>query len=355
MPEKTSPSPVNPFKKMTAAAKRASTFGLAAIVLSILASLLAWFAWQEIHDVTTQIKVYANQLSNQTTSATQKMENTIDGFQTKLNLLQNKFDTLQGKFNQLSNISIQAHNQRALSEASYLIHMANLQLLISHDPNAALNLMMLANKQLDQISSPNVVALKHAVAKDLVALKKTPRINTAQLLARLNQVEMDVQNLPAFPTEPPSPTASTDKQSTTALPWYKKLGNSLNGLKQFVIIRHNKKPIKPLLSEEQLLFLKQNVQLKILHAQWAVLDRNSELYQQSLTNAQQLLEEHYPDQNAMTNVLNDITALLKVDIAPELPDLSNTLKTLNTTSMHTSAVSHTPIPKQATAVVGETQ
>ena len=331
MPE--SAPPVNPFKKTIAASKRASTFGIAAIILAILAGVLAWIAWTEAHRVTMAIKTYADQMSQQTQIFTKTEQISVSKLQNQYTKLQKKFGDIEDKVDQLSNISVKAHNQRALSQVSSLIHMANLQLAINQNADSALQLMKLTHEQLKVITSPGVTKLKRSVAKDVAALEKAPKLDVAKLLAQLDQLKTSVMKLPGLPIQPITTSKTDDTSKTTKLPWYKKLGHSFSGLKQLVIIRHEKTQIKPLLSPQQLIFLKQNVQLKISEAEWAILYQNKTVYQQSLESAKQMLETRYPNQEALTDTLKQFTAVSKININPKLPDLSNTLTILNNTRL----------------------
>ena len=203
--------------------------------------------------------------------------------------------------------------------------MANLHLIISHDTDTAVKLLQLAKQQLSRVASASALQIKQAVAMDISRLKQAQRLDMAKLLAQLNQLNTTIQQLPDFPTHPLTPTPTKDVTPS----WRQQLGHTLQGLKKLVIIRRHQQPIKPLLASEQLLFLKQNIQLKMAEAEWAVLHHNKAVYQQSLKTVQQWLTDEYSDQAAAADALGTLQSLLTIDVNPTLPDLTHTLSTFN--------------------------
>lgn len=286
-----------------------------AIILSILAVVLAGLAWNQIYRTATMMGAYTKKL--------QSLQTTLSSFEKQLNVLQSKPD-------RSPNIAEKAHNQRILSEVSYLVHGANWQLIVSHNPESALQTMKQANEQLKEITDPDLTPLKQSIEKDIVSLENVPKLDIEKLLADLNQVKVEIQKLPSLPIAKPSTTPTNDNQ-TKNLSWSKKLERALSEIKSLIIIRHEEKPIMPLLSSEQLMFLKENAQLKISAAEWAVLYRNIMVYQESLKNAKQMLEEYYPIPSAVAPILKEIQSLSEMNIQPQLPNFSDTLKILSNT------------------------
>jgi uroporphyrin-III C-methyltransferase len=324
MPESTSPSPTNPFKKMKLAANRALIVAIIAVLLAVILGLFAANTWTRLHHLKTEARLRSELIRKNT-------HETVNQLQSQQQQLKTRVDQLQNKLNLIA--STNQLNQQAVREAGYFVHMANLHLMISHDITTAINLLQLAIQQLDRSSTAIALHLKRFIAKDISHLEKSRTFDIAQLLAQLNQLNNSIQQLPAFPTK--SLITSTPEKATTPS-WRKKLGASLQGLKQLIIIRHNQQPIKPLLSPEQLQFLKQNIQLKIAAAEWAVLHQNTLVYQQSLKIIRQWLNENYSNQAAAADPLKTIDTLRAININPVLPDLTSTLSAFNTTALQTT-------------------
>ncbi|MCB1826864.1 MAG: uroporphyrinogen-III C-methyltransferase [Coxiellaceae bacterium] len=326
--------PINPFKKTKAAASRASALAIIAIVLTIIAAVAAALAWKQSSAISKIINNYSTHIQQQADKATEDLRNTTKNLESSVQTLQKHLADVQDQLNQLSYSNAHARSQRQLGDAAYLIHMANLQIVINRNVDGALKLLKASQIQLESITDNNLISLKKAVANTIAELETTPDVDVARLLAQIEQLKVSIQKLPALPTQK-AVTATTPKDQpvNSHSPWYKKLAKSLSSLKDLVIIRHEKNPIKPMLQPQQLLFLKENIQLKLSEAEWAVLHQDTTVYQQSLDAAKAMLLEHYTNQEAMTEPLKNIDELKKADIDPKMPDLSDILKVLSTTTI----------------------
>ncbi len=296
-----------------------------AITLAILSIIFSTLMWRA-HYISGSAQQHTSTLLQQHITTTKA---TFEDFRKKINSLKNEVSTLQSTLNQLSKMSQQTQNQRILNEIKSLIHRANLQLVINHNPISALQVLKLALVQLKTVTLPDRFTLQKALNKDINILEKNSKLDPAQLLVQLNQLKINIQNIPDLPAQPFRATKPSNSKKTTIKPWYKKLIQNFSSLKELVVIKRDTKIVKPLLSTQQLMFLKQNVQLQIAQAEWAVLHQNKILYQQSLTRAKKMLQAHYPDQNRISSTINNIDALLKINISPPLPEFMNTLNILN--------------------------
>lgn len=329
MQEPKTSAPINPFKKLSASSKRATAYGLVAIVLSLLALLTAWFSTENSRDLIPQIKFFATHLSEQHKAAFGTHEKRINTIQSSIHELQTDVDALGNRINDLSSSNAYTNQQRTLDEVRYLTHMAKMQLSINHDPEQALNLLKLAREQMNAANTTQFIELRNALSKDILALEDLPKLDYSHLLASLDKLKSEVNQLPAFTATPLEQTTASSKNSEKN--WQQQLQNSLGSLKKMVIIRHHT-TIKPLLSDQQLIFLKQNVELKLSQAEWALLYQKPSVYLSSLEAAKKLLTENYPNASALNPIESQLDTLSKINIAPELPDLTETLKLLTSTS-----------------------
>jgi len=334
MPTTTPSAPVNPIKKSSATARRALTLGLIAIVLAFATACFTTFIWQTFSNTKNRAITHSTQITM-----------ALERIKTKNENLQQQLSTTQNKLRQLFEKTSQVSTQRAISKAAYLAHLANLHLTIGHDATAALQLLEAANQALQSTSSTTAFNIKHALLQDISALKASPKVDVTNLVLRLDQLGQAVQNLPDIPartTPTQTPAIPLTTPSDKALSWYKKMTNSLSGLKELVIIRHIKKPVMPLLSPEQLIFLRENVQLKIAQAEWAILQQKPKLYKTSLNLAHDWLKNYYRDQTAVANILESLQKLSAVNITPNLPNISKTLNAFNQSMSDTSPVTTNP-------------
>lgn len=322
-PTKPTKTPVNPLAKSAAAAKRANLMAALAIIIAVIAIVISVLIWQ-------QTTGFHGGIQNQINMLNKKVDNASDDTKKQ----QKHIEMIQNNLNQVLDLSKNQNRQLALSEATYLINLANIHLNVGHDIASAEKLLQLAYDHLDQIDDPSFFNLKAALNKDIAKLKSMSKTDVSALILKIESLNTQIQQLSILPekfhTDPntlmPKPSTNVD-----SLPWYKKFLHDLSGLKQLVIIRHENAPISPLLSAQQQLFLKENIQFKLLQTEWAIINQQQELYNDNLHQVKSWLTEYFHDNKKIPQITAQIDTLLSINIKPELPSIADTLKTLHET------------------------
>jgi len=96
-----------------------------------------------------------------------------------------------------------------------------------------------------------------------------------------------------------------------------------------VQIQRVDQPPKPLLAPTQRYFLDQNIQLSLSKAELALLQNKSAVYSQSLTTAEQWLNDYFDLKNQdVQSVLQQLSALKAEPVGVELPAIADSYDTL---------------------------
>jgi len=117
-------------------------------------------------------------------------------------------------------------------------------------------------------------------------------------------------------------TAIQDWRELPALLW-----SSLSGLFR---IRDHDKPVSPMLPPENEYFLRENLRLQLSATRLALLRDDSVQYRATLTTAADWLGTYFSAEDPQVNQLRaQIEQLAAIDIVPQLPDISASLKLLH--------------------------
>ncbi|MCG8037079.1 MAG: uroporphyrinogen-III C-methyltransferase, partial [Candidatus Thiodiazotropha taylori] len=101
------------------------------------------------------------------------------------------------------------------------------------------------------------------------------------------------------------------------------------GFKSMMVIRHHDRPVSAMLPPEQRYFLIQNLRLKLENAKAALMGQDASLYQDSLNGALVWLKEYFlMEDPGVSGFKGQLEALVARDIAPQLPDISASLRVL---------------------------
>lgn len=277
----------------------------------------------------------------------EKLLATIDQLDSRLNNLESTV-TQQQSLIQKNQLELQQLTQGKegnaigwiIAEIDYLVQQANLVLQTNHDKTVALSLLQAAYQKIMNNSDIRLYPINQALNHDINALQTAPAVDRAELLSRLTNINQQIQQLPLVPNYLNQKATSepiTKNNTTQVSPWQIALAKSLEMMRQIVIIQKHQ-AVTPLLSDEQALFLRQNIMLMLGQAQWAVLQNNQVIYNKSLQQTIEWLQRFFIV-NPSTNqtLLAQLKELQKININPALPLPTMTLAAIQATQLHKAA------------------
>ncbi|AAO91564.2 uroporphyrinogen-III C-methyltransferase [Coxiella burnetii] len=255
-----------------------------------------------------------------------QLEQSLGRFQGELQQsqaeLQAAIATNRKNIDQLTHEVTHPSAEQTVAEIAYLVQLAHLHLTIENNTLAAIQILKMVRQQLQPVSSDALTPLKQAVDQDITALSAVPQIDFIELSERLDHLKTEIAALSMQPhrSAPESPTTSTPESKT----WWEKIKHSFSkALNNLFVIRRVDHPTSPLTEPGQTLFLKENLQLQLVQAQWALLNREPKVYQGSLNRAVQWLSNYDHNQPEADNIIKKIQALAVINIKPQTPQLQS--------------------------------
>ena len=271
-----------------------------------------YYFWKKL----SQEKQHQHQFQQQ---SQQELQTKINALEIEVTQQQSHINNFQNQLSRLILSEQQNAVQENLNEVAYLLDLANLYLQINQDPLSAIKSLQLAQHQVQALADPRLLALQQALASDINQLSDIKQIDTADLLLKLQTLSESIGRLSMIPHPLTSSSLPIPEKPKF---WQSFLGN----LKNLFIIRYQGKTQPTLLPPEQRQWIQQNIAFTLAQAQWAVLQKKSDLYQHSLTQVQKWLEENYPDTAERQKILSRIAEMAAVNIAPDLPNLDASLR-----------------------------
>ncbi|MBW5802771.1 hypothetical protein FIV31_04595 [Coxiella endosymbiont of Ornithodoros amblus] len=236
--------------------------------------------------------------------------------------LQTAIATNRKNIDQLTHEMTHPSGRQTVAEIAYLVQLAHLHLTIKNNTLAAIQILKMVQQQLQPVSSDALTPLKQAVDQDIIALSTVPKIDPIKIFERLDYLKTEIAALSMQPhrSAPEPLTASAPELKT----WWEKIKHSFSkALSNLFVIRRVDHPTSPLTEPGQTLFLKENLQLQLVQAQWALLNREPEAYQSSLNRAVQWLSNYDHNQPEADNIIKKIQAIAIINIKPHTPQLQS--------------------------------
>jgi uroporphyrin-3 C-methyltransferase len=225
--------------------------------------------------------------------------------------------------------------QWLVAEAEYLMRVANQRLALARDTETAHTALELADQRLRDTQDPGWNPVRDQLAREMAALDAAGTPDAAGLSARLHALAEQVPQLQlANATLGGTERTPHDGSTPQATPrpernWDTLLDDLWAGFKETVRIRRNDKPVAAMLAPEQQYFLYENLRLHLESARLAVVRADRELYRDSLNTVASWISNYFDNTDQLTRATQkSINQLLSIDVRPPLPDISQSLRSL---------------------------
>ena len=315
--------------KKTPSSNKISKLAMLAVLIAVAAPAGHYY-WQQLQNQTiTQtltnkiseenritLTNYQTQMQQALTEQQQRFDQQLQQVVTKINKTsQTKIAELDTSVAQLEqSIKQRQPSDWLLHEAEYLIRIAARTLWLEHDTGAAIGLLKDADARLTQLNDPKFLPVREVIHQDIKSLELLPKLQTDEIVLTLMAMSKQVNQLPLAIEDLGNGSVKeenlelsndiNDWQSNLAKTWQKFLDD-------FIRVRQRAGTVEPLMSPDQQAHLKQNLSLKIQLALWAASERKGDIYQKSLEDIQQWLNEFFDMKNVanqhFVKTLHDLT------------------------------------------------
>jgi uroporphyrin-3 C-methyltransferase len=253
-----------------------------------------------------------------------KLEKYVAQMATDLDTLRDSQGNLQDSLKAMRGEVGQGRRDWLHAEAENLLTIAQHRLNFARDAQLALEAARTADRLLAQLGDPAYPPVRRQLAIEIRALETYAKLDPDGVAQRFGQLSVGLDNLPL------APTRTIQEKDVVPIEGQGLLSEVWEDLQQLVRIRNTADLSRPLLLPEQRYYLRENLRLKLMSAQLALLHGDHAGFARNTRAAQQWLREYY-DVNAaaVQAALRDLDAGLRLEGARP-PELGNTLQLLRT-------------------------
>ncbi|GAA5095679.1 uroporphyrinogen-III C-methyltransferase [Wohlfahrtiimonas larvae] len=229
-----------------------------------------------------------------------------------------------------------------LSQAKYLLRLANFKLMFEDDPTAATKILSEASERLMITANAKFSETTNLIQSEIVKLKDLKTIDRESYAARIQNIAEIIPSIDTksddilgelrntFQTELNSKELSSNDPN--AKPWYQK---AVDKIKPVFVVTQERTAAPELMSITDEALLKQNLQLQLTTARLALLQNQTQTYQESLKVARSLLTNYFsPNDDKYHQVLSAINELLNVNLTHETLDITPILKSFDASMLN---------------------
>ena len=208
-----------------------------------------------------------------------------------------------------------------IAEADYLVKMAGRKLWLEQDVRTAIMLLENADKRLESLGDPSVLPVRAKLAGDIQTLRQLNPVSKTSVALALSGMLTQVDTLPLHVFEKPEAANEDAKLTSSAADWKQNLAKVWHSLvDDFFEIKSLSEPVAPVMTQQQRWLVREQMKLQLMQAQSAALNGEAKLYEQSLKNAQTLLDDKFARDNAQISGFGSaLDNLQQTDISQPIP------------------------------------
>lgn len=309
---------------------------LLVFIILVLLAVIGALVWQSINTrdrfsqleqaLTQRLEQYSS-INQQSVALARRAQEQSAEAVAKTALLEQKLaesrdqqDSLQSLYHDL------AYNreERVIAEIEQLLIIANQQLQLAGNIKPALLALQTAYTRLQQIDTPQAVLLRKTIISDIQKLQNLPQANISEMNIELESMAQAIDSLPLVSDRHPEPQATVPVDSGN--PWQQLAYEVWQDFKSLVRLERIDRPEPPLLSPDQIFFLRENVKLRLLMARIALLQHDAVTYRANMKTAEQWIEQYFDvREQAVRKVLAGIQQLSAAAVDTSIPDINESM------------------------------
>jgi uroporphyrin-III C-methyltransferase len=217
------------------------------------------------------------------------------------------------------------HDLWKLREAEFLLRLADQRLILENNSQNALALALSADDLLREVDQAGLMNVRKLLNEEMSVLKLVNVVDREGIYLRLAALANQIESLPFVAPlgdqqallEETVLVEETTKQKISR--WFHSL---LHKLGTYVRVRDHAKTSDALLPPNEQELVRKNLRLMLEQAQLALLRAEKNVYQDAIVKAKNWINQYYFLNQTASAALEELQALQKVDVAPELTNFN---------------------------------
>ena len=324
------------------------------IVIIISGIVAVRYQQQTNHSLMTSFADLNNRINNlkhneKIDDLSTAIKQTFDEHQISYKNLSNQIKQLQ---QQQSELSAQAEltQQHLRGDAHYwiqhevmhLLRMASHRLALSHDAPGAIAALQTAEARITELNNPALLSITKSIQQQVKILSQLTVLDTSNLHMKIDAIRNELRvvliDAPSHNHERSTPTneISTQKHTSADISGQTTAEQALNASQSFLVkliesakalfndsvqVTHGTQDSAEFLKQQNNRRTYEVVNIHLLEAQHAIVQRDNRTYKKHLDAAMQEINTHSGFQH-QASISQNIQTLSEINLTPQLPDIS---------------------------------
>ena len=321
----------------------------AVAVASLTSSVLLWQKLSSIQEQLARQSADAGTVAIEARTLARQAEELVRDNTARLSVAEAKLSEVALQRTQLEELMqslSRSRDENLVVDIEAALRLAQQQSQLTGTLEPLVAALKSAQQRIERTAQPRLAPVQRAITRDLDRVTRASVTDTTGLLARLDELVRQVDDLPIQnavlqtpaarrSAEAKAPAASKAPAADERPWWQSSLERSWEVVRDearsLVRVRRIEHPEAILLTPEESFFLRENLKLKLLNARLGVLARQFEAARADLGAANVALQRYFDPQSRRTQTMASVLQLAQASLqTSELPRLDETLAALTT-------------------------
>lgn len=228
-----------------------------------------------------------------------------------------------------------SRDENLLVDIDSALRLAQQQTQLTGSAEPLLAELRTSEQRLARAAQPRLARLRASIARDIERIRSTSVTDVPALLARLDDVVRQVDDLPVANAVPARTLNEPVRKATTqaGMWWERARDTLLEEARGLVRVSRIDQPDAVLLAPEQATFLRENLKLKLLNVRLSLLARQNETARADLAAAIAALNKYFDPASRRTQAVASQLQQVQAQVrSAEVPRVNDTLAAIATLS-----------------------
>ena len=263
----------------------------------------------------------------------------LKDLQDSVKVLQADQKQIQTKVVQTNDLVSRGQTEWRLNEVEHILRMSQYRLLLDRDISSAITGLKVADSGLKDINDVRLIPIRTSISKQIQTLKTFPRPDYVGIQLELDNIIAQlksglIKQTKEVAEQKPEKAESSKKEKPEKFEFnfkeiWQKTKTFFQGLYEkskayindSIEVTHGEQKVAVFIEQQEKKRAYEFLRLKLLAAKYSVSTRDDNAYHQQLNAAIGWLENN-DDFTNKADLIKEIKQLNKIDLTPELPDIS---------------------------------
>jgi len=227
-----------------------------------------------------------------------------------------------------------SRDENLVVDVESALRLAQQQTQLTGSPEPLLAALRTADQRLARAAQPRLARLRASIARDSERIRSATVTDVPGLLARLDDIVRQVDDLPVANAVPARALTETPRHgsSPAGAAWWERWRDAvLEDARGLVRVSRIDQPEAMLLAPEQAFFLRENLKLKLLNVRLSLLARQNDAARNDVGSAAAALHKYFDPASRRTQAVATQLQQVQAQVrSAELPRIDETMAALAT-------------------------